>query len=131
MEGTVTSIQVFYTMITTFDNRQVIVPNSKLSNEVIVNISREGNRRLDINMKFPNGVDIKQAKTVINAAIDKAENVLAKPERRIGIGELQPDGFMMSINVWVNAHGYQDTKLAVQETVLQDIKDAGIKIQGV
>jgi small conductance mechanosensitive channel len=130
MEGTVTSIQVFYTMVTTFDNRQVIVPNSKLSNEMIVNISREGHRRLDINMKFPNGVDIKQAKAVINAAIDKAENVLAKPERRIGIGELQPDGFMMSINVWVNAHGYQDTKLAVQETVLQDIKDSGIKIQG-
>jgi small conductance mechanosensitive channel len=37
---------------------------------------------------------------------------------------------MMSINVWVNAHGYQDTKLAVQEAVLQDVKDSGIKLQG-
>jgi small conductance mechanosensitive channel len=130
LEGTVTAIEIFYTMVTTFDNRLVIVPNSKLSNEVIINISREGNRRLDLNIKFPNGADIKQSKDVINQAIDKVTNVLAKPERRIGVGELQPDGYLMSVNVWVNAHGYQDTKLAVQETILQDIKDAGIKIPG-
>jgi small conductance mechanosensitive channel len=130
LEGTVTSIQIFYTLVKTFDNRSVIVPNSKLSNEVIINISREGIRRLDINMKFNNGVDIKQAKSVINASIDKSENILKTPERRIGIGELQPDGYILSINVWVNAHGFQDTKLVLQESILQDVKDAGIKIAG-
>lgn len=130
LEGTVTEIQVFYTMVTTFDNRLVIVPNSKLSNDVIINISRQGNRRLDINIKIPNSIDIRQAKKVIDSAVDKCENVLATPERRIGVGELQPDGFLMHVNVWVNAHGYQDTKLAVQETILQDIKDAGIKLPG-
>ena len=130
LEGTVTSIQIFYTMVTTFDNQMVIVPNRKLSNEVIINISRQGNRRLDINLKIPNGIDIKQVKEVINNAVEKCENVLAKPERRIGVGELQSDGYMMSVNVWVNSHGYQDTKLAVLETILQDIKDAGIKLPG-
>jgi len=130
LEGTVTSIQIFYTMVTTFDNRMVIVPNSKLSNEVIINISRQGNRRLDINIKIPNGIDIKQVKQVINNAVDKCKNVLATPERRVGVGELQSDGFLMHVNVWVNSHGYQDTKLAVQETILQDIKDSGIKLPG-
>lgn len=51
-EGTVTSIQIFYTIVKTFDNRTVVIPNGKLSNEVIINISREGSRRLDIEMKF-------------------------------------------------------------------------------
>ncbi|MFD0749968.1 mechanosensitive ion channel family protein [Mucilaginibacter calamicampi] len=130
LEGTVTEIEVFYTMVTTFDNRQVIVPNSKLSNEVIINITRQGNRRLDINMKIPNAIDIKEVKKVINKAIDGCENVLAKPERRIGVGELQSDGYLLSINVWVNAHGFQDTRLAIQEAILQDVKDAGIKLPG-
>ncbi|PJJ79541.1 mechanosensitive ion channel family protein [Mucilaginibacter auburnensis] len=129
-EGTVTSIQVFYTMITTFDNRLVIVPNSKLSNEVIINITRQGSRRLDINMKIPNAIDIREIKAVINKAIDVNTHVLATPERRIGIGELQNDGYLLSINVWVNSHGFQDTKLAVQEAVLQAVKDAGIKLPG-
>lgn len=130
LEGTVTSIQIFYTLVKTFDNRDVIMPNSKLSNEVIINISRGGNRRLDIPMKFSNAIDIKQAKAVINSAIDKCENILKKPERRIGIGEIQPDGYIMNINVWINSHGFQDSKLAIQETILQDVKDSGIKIAG-
>ncbi|MDF2433034.1 MAG: small conductance mechanosensitive channel [Mucilaginibacter sp.] len=130
LEGTVVSIQIFYTLIKTYDNRDLIVPNGQLSNQVIINVSREGSRRLDITMKFSNNIDIKQVKSIINAAIDKAENILSTPERRIGVGELQADGYVLNIDVWINAHGFQDTKLAVQETILQDIKDAGIKIPG-
>jgi small conductance mechanosensitive channel len=131
MEGTVTSIEIFYTIVTTFDNRVVIVPNSKLSNEVIINISREGRRRLDISLKFPNNIDIKQAKSVIGAAVNKEKSILSNPEHRIGIAEVQPDGYVIGVNVWVNAHGFQDTKLALQEAILQDIKDAGIKLPGI
>jgi small conductance mechanosensitive channel len=131
IEGQVASIQIFYTIVTTYDNRSVIVPNSKLSNDVIINISREGNRRLDVALKFTNNIDYKQVKGVINAAIDKCKNILAKPDRRIGISDLQQDGYVVTINVWVAAHGYQDTKQELQETMLQDIKDAEIKIAGV
>jgi len=130
LEGTVTSIEIFYTMVTTFDNRSVIVPNSKLSNEVIINISRQGSRRLDLEIKFSNGVDIKEVKSVISDAIDKCENILKTPERRIGVAVLENDGYKIGVNVWVNAHGFQDTKLILQETILQDIKDSGIKIAG-
>src|SRR5258707_8664879 len=48
LEGKVTSIQIFYTYITTFDNRSVILPNGQLSNNMIINTSRQGTRRLDI-----------------------------------------------------------------------------------
>lgn len=130
MEGTVTSIQIFYTFVTTFDNRSVIVPNSKLSNEVIINISRQGNRRLDIELKIGNSIDFEALKAVINGAIDKCKNTLAKPERRIGVASLEGDSYKVSVNVWVNAHGFQDTKLALQELILKDVKDSGIKLAG-
>lgn len=129
-EGTVTSIQIFYTIVTTFDNRTVIVPDSQLSNQTIINTSREGTRRLDISYKFANNIDIKQAKGVISNTLDGAEECLASPKKRIDVGELQPDGYILSISVWVNAHGFQDTKLIVQEKILQNIKDSGIKIPG-
>lgn len=124
LEGTVTSIQIFYTLVLTFDNRTVVVPNSKLSNEVIINMSREGTRRLDIKLKFATGTDIVQIKKILNKAIDKCEQILKSPERRIGVAEIQPDGFLIGVDVWINAHGFYDTKLAVQEVLLQDIKDA-------
>ncbi|PWK79591.1 small conductance mechanosensitive channel [Mucilaginibacter oryzae] len=130
LEGSVTSIQIFYTIVKTFDNRIVILPNSKLSNEVIINTSREGTRRLDIELKFANNIDFNEVKAVINSSVDKSKNILETPDRRIGIAGLDPDGYRVGVNVWVHAHGFQDTKLALQENMLQDIKAAGIKIPG-
>lgn len=130
LEGTVNSIQIFYTLMTTYDNRSVILPNSMLSNNMIINISREGNRRLDIDYKFSNAVDIGQAQKVIGAIIDQEEACLKTPARRIGISQLEPDSFVMAINVWVAAHGFWDTKMRLQQALLQGLKDAGIKIGG-
>lgn len=56
-KGTVNEIRIFYTIITTYDNRMVLVPNSKLSNEVIVNLGSSGHRRRDIEIKFGNAID--------------------------------------------------------------------------
>ena len=130
MEGTVTSIQIFYTIVETFDNRVLIVPNSQLSNQMIINTSRKGTRRLDINLKFPNNIDVKKVKSVIEKSLDESEHCLKSPEKRIGMEEIQADGYVISISVWISAHGFQDTKLAVQETLFEDIKKAGIKIPG-
>ena len=130
LEGTVTSIQIFYTLMTTYDNRSVILPNSMLSNNMIINISREGNRRLDIDYKFSNAVDIEQAEKVISAIIDQEEACLKTPQRRIGISQLEADSFTLSINVWVTAHGFWDTKMRLQKALLQGLKKSGIKIGG-
>jgi small conductance mechanosensitive channel len=131
IEGTVSSIQIFYTLVTTYDNRSVIFPNGMLSNNMIVNISRQGSRRLDIMYKFGNAVDIREAKKVIDGTIVKEERCLKTPEHRIGVSLLEPDSFTLSIGVWVNAHGFEDTRLLLQEAILQDLKDAGIKIGGI
>lgn len=130
MEGTVSSIQIFYTIITTFDNKSVIVPNNKLSNEVIVNLSREGNRRLDIELKFNYGVDHEKIRDILNKAIDDSTNILHKPERRIGISSLDDNGFKVSLNVWLHAHGYHDARLELQEKIMSYIKKAGIILPG-
>jgi small conductance mechanosensitive channel len=122
MEGTVTSIQIFYTVVTTFDNRSVIYPNSKLSNEVIVNISRIGSRRLDIELKFSNAIDFSIVKQIINKAIDNNKEMLKKPERRIGISSIEENGYKVSISVWVKSHGFMDTKFAFQEKLIEDLK---------
>lgn len=129
-EGTVTAIQVFYTLVRTFDNRDLIIPNAQLLNQVIVNTSREGTRRLDIDLKFTNNIDYNEVKKILNGSIDKTDEVLTDPPRRIGIGELQPDGYLVSVNVWVNAHGFRDSKMALQEHILDDLKAGGVKIPG-
>ncbi|MEO7309848.1 MAG: mechanosensitive ion channel family protein [Chitinophagaceae bacterium] len=129
-EGTVGSIRLFYTVVTTFDNKTVIVPNSKLSNEIIVNLSMQAQRRLDIELMFSYGVDFEQVKEVVIASLHQVENLLPSPAVRIGISELGKDGYKVMINIWCSAHGFLDTSLAVNEKLMTGIKHSGIKLPG-
>jgi len=129
-EGSITSIQLFYTVLLTFDNRTVIVPNSKLSNEVIINLSRQGTRRMDIELKFGYGVAFEKVKAIIDNAISKSANVLATPPYRVGIEAMENDGYKIRINLWVNAHGFTDARLAFQETLINSFRQADVKLPG-
>lgn len=129
-EGTVTSIQIFYTIVKTFDNRTVVIPNGKLSNEVIINISREGIRRLDIEIKFNYGIDYDQIAEIFNATVDDFKECLKTPERRIGVSVLEDSGYKVAMNIWVNAHGFMDTKLAFQQELMRNLKADGVKLPG-
>ena len=129
-EGTVETIQIFFTIVKTFDNKTVIIPNSKLSNEVIVNLSREGKRRMDIEMKFNYGIDINQVKEILGKSIMERTDVLKEPVHRIGLSSIEPDGYKVMVNVWAPAHGYEDLKLLLQEKLIQDLKTAGVKLPG-
>jgi small conductance mechanosensitive channel len=129
-EGTVSSIQLFYTVVTSYDNKTVIVPNSKLSNEVITNLSRKGTRRIDIELKFNYGIDSGQVKKIIDDVILSSENLLTNPQHRIIISQLEPDGYRVMMNVWTAAHGFNDTKYALQEKLMQALKQSGIKLPG-
>lgn len=129
-EGTVTSIQIFYTIVKTFDNRTVVIPNGKLSNEVIINISREGSRRVDIEMKFAYGIDYDKIAAVFNKTVDEFKACLKTPERRIGVSVLEESGFKVILNIWVNAHGFTDTKLSFQQELMKNLKLGGIKLPG-
>jgi small conductance mechanosensitive channel len=129
-EGAVKAIRLFYTVILTFNNTTVIVPNSKLSNEIIFNLSREGIRRIDIEIKFNYGVDFEKIKNIALTSIQSFDHGLKDPPPRIGVQKFEADGYTIIINAWTKAHGFQDTRLAFQEKLLMDIKAAGIKLPG-
>jgi small conductance mechanosensitive channel len=129
-EGTVKAIKIFYTIVTTFDNRMVVIPNSKLSNEVIINISGSGSRRLDVEMKFGNAIEYATVRDTINDVLDRAQNALKIPERRIGISSIEPDGYKVMVNVWLDAHGFVDTKMEIQEKIMEALRSSGLKLPG-
>ncbi|MDB5141372.1 MAG: mechanosensitive ion channel family protein [Mucilaginibacter sp.] len=127
-DGIVTSIQLFYTVLITGDNRTVIIPNGKLFNEVIVNITREGKRRLDFELKLGYIVDVDQVKGIIDNAIKATKGVIRKPEPIVGVYALEIDGIRFTVRVWVNPNDYFDVKLFLQEKIVKDLRDADVKL---
>jgi small conductance mechanosensitive channel len=129
-DGFVTSIQVFYTVVLTHDNKTIIIPNGKLFNETIVNVSMEGKRRLDLEMKFNYGVDKDKVIGIIEKAITQSPDVLTDPAHKVGIIALEPDGFKLSIRVWIPTIKFTAVKFELHDKVLKDIVASGIKLPG-
>ncbi|HEY2727415.1 MAG TPA: mechanosensitive ion channel family protein, partial [Parafilimonas sp.] len=94
-EGTVSSIQLFYTVVISYDNKTIIVPNSKLSNEIIINLSRKGTRRIDIELKFNFGVDADKIKKLVHDVITSSKDLSTEPAHRIVVSSLEPDGYRL------------------------------------
>jgi len=118
-EGIVNSIQLFYTVVVTFDNRTVIFPNSKLSNEVIVNLSRQGQRRIDIELLIPNTLLFEDVKNKIRDVLSRDNNILDEPAPRIGISSLEADKYKIIVSAWTGATGFEEAKLQVHETLME------------
>lgn len=121
-EGEVMSIRLFYTVIRTADYRTVVVPNSKLSNEVIINLSQAGRRRLDVEMKVGYEVDFERAKNELEKTLQSAEELLVNTNNLIGISLLEPDGYRIAVSVWVDERDYPDIRFALQGRLLDVVK---------
>jgi small conductance mechanosensitive channel len=126
-DGIVESIQIFFTVITTFDNKTVIIPNSKLSNEIIVNMSQQGKRRLDLQMKFPYTSDANKIREVITNSVQESQDILPDPKPKIGVASLDIDGYVIITELWVEALSYYEVKNAVQQRILDKLKEAAMK----
>jgi small conductance mechanosensitive channel len=129
-EGVVSSIQLFYTIIISADNKTIIVPNGKLSNEIIINLSRKGTRRIDIELKFNYGIDLDSVKSIIKQTILSSQSLLSDPSHTISVSSLDPDGYKLLVNVWTSATGFNEAKHELHERILQDLKEAQIKLPG-
>ncbi|MCC8425208.1 mechanosensitive ion channel family protein [Mucilaginibacter sp. UR6-11] len=129
-DGKVISIQIFYTVLITADNKTVIIPNGKLFNEVIINVTREGKRRLDFEIKIGYAADVEQVLKVIEDSIKSNNAVLKDAGNRVGVSALEVDGVKYMVNVWVAPADVLNTRLALHEKILIDLRAAAVKLPG-
>jgi len=129
-DGRVTSIQIFYTVLLTADNKTVIIPNGKLFNEVIVNVTREGKRRLDFEVKVGYIVDIDQVKQIILDTVKANSAILNNPAIKVGVISLEVDSIRFAVNVWVKPSDFLTAKMELQENIIKALKAGGVKLLG-
>jgi len=129
-EGTVTSIQIFYTVLITPDNKTIIIPNGKLFNEVITNVTRQHKRRVDFQIRLGYYVDIDQVKQIMYDAIKNTPTVLPGEVARVGVTDLDVEGMRVTVNVWVKPEDFLTTKIALIEAILKNLRAAGVRLLG-
>jgi len=130
-EGVVTSIQLFFTTVLTYDNKTITIPNGQLSNNVVVNYTKEDKRRIDIEVKISYGIDFENLKKILITSVQQAKKLLPDPLPRVGVSALDGDKYSVVLNVWTKSHGYIDAKLELQELILDNLRKSGVKMPGV
>jgi len=126
--GTVEEISIFTTVLKTPDNKTVIIPNARLSEDNIVNWTTKGTRRVDLVMGIGYDDDIDKAKQIMADVIAKEERVLKNPAPQIALVELADSSVNFVVRPWVNAGDYWDAYFALTENIKKAFDANGISI---
>ena len=126
--GVVESISIFTTVMTTPDNKEVIVPNGAIIGGNITNYSAKATRRVDMVFCIAYGDDLQSAKAILEYIISNEERLLADPAPVITVGELADSSVNFLVRPWVNAGDYWGVLWDTTESVKLRFDEAGISI---
>ncbi len=127
-EGTVKRIEILYTILATFDNKEVIVPNAKITGDVVVNFSTNGTRRLDLSYGVAYAADLQKAKGILAKLAAQDPRVLADPAPVVAVGELKDSSVTLVMKLWCRQEDYWDLYFAMQEAVKLQFDREGVEI---
>lgn len=128
MEGTVTSIDIFYTRLLTVDNQKVVIPNGGLSNSDIVNVTNEEIRRLDLLIPISYQQDIKHIKKILGEVVDRQEFAIKEEPINIYVDSFMESSISIGIRIWTKKEDYWQLKWKLLEEIKEQFDANGISI---
>jgi len=126
--GTVKSINLFSTTLTTADNRSIIIPNGALISGNIINYTGNQNRRIDMTFDIDYKDDLKLAKNVVMEVLLAHPNVLSEPAPVVAVGALAQNSVQIVARPWVSVDVYWDTMFEITESVKLEFDKHNISI---
>jgi len=126
--GSVQEVSIFNTVMITPDNQKIIVPNSAITNDSIININANPTRRVDLVVGIGYDDDIKKAKNVLNSIIEADERVLKEKGITVAVSELADSSVNFVVRAWVNTPDYWAVKFDLTETIKITFDNEGISI---
>ena len=126
--GIVEEIQIFTTKLRTPDNKSIIIPNSKITGDNIVNYSAKDSRRMDMIVGVSYDDDYDQVKEVLQDILAKDGRILEEPAPTIGIVEFGDNSVNFAFRPWVKTAEYWDVYFALTEAIKKRFDEEGITI---
>ena len=126
--GTVKEIQIFNTIISTPDNKIIIIPNGGLSTGIMKNYSKEPTRRVDWEFGIAYGDSYEKAKAVIERLLKADSRILSSPTYFIALNSLGESSVNIVVRAWVNAEDYWNVFFSMNEKVYKTFAEENLNI---
>ena len=128
VSGTVTDIGIFYTTLTTPDNKKIVVPNGALSNSTITNYSAHDTRRISFDFSVAYSSDLALVKKVLYSCAKVDERVLQDPAPVVYVTAHGDSAVNVQLRVWVRSSDYWAVNFDMIEQVKVNFDQFGIEI---
>lgn len=126
--GSVKEIQIFVSILTTPDNKTIIIPNGPLSTGSLVNYSAQATRRVDWTFGIAYGDDVDKAFQVLDRLIAADERILKDPEPFRAVVALADSSVNIVVRCWVNSPDYWGVYFKMNEQVYKTFGKEGLSI---
>lgn len=127
-EGNVVGIDIFYSKLRTADNKSIVIPNGDLSNSVIVNVTRQPDRRMDLVIGIDYSQNINDVKNVLLGIAENSEYVLQDKAVDIFVDDFDASSVNIGYRVWVKTEEYWPARWSLLEKIKEEFDKEGIAI---
>lgn len=125
-DGTVEEVGLFLSRFRQADGTQVTLPNSLVWGNAIINFSRNGSRRIEVQIGILYGQDISLALSTLRAMIESHSLALAAPAPTVFVGESRLNTVMLVVQAWATADGYGTLLNDVRRDTPARLQEAGL-----
>ena len=115
--GSVVDVRFMQTVINTPDNKRIIIPNSHITTNHIINYTAENKRRVDLNFSISYSDDISHAKRIIAEVANNNGLILKDPAVQVFVNGHEASCISLVTRVWCKGEHYWDVFFAMQEEV--------------
>ena len=126
--GTVKTINLFSTTLSTPDNRSIIIPNGSLIGGNIINNTGNSTRRIDMVYLIDYKDDLSVVRQAVTTVLENNTRVLKSPAYVVAVETLGRDGVHLVVQPWVNVDDYADVKFEVTEAIKNEFDKHTIMI---
>ena len=126
--GVVDRVDLFNTVLTSPDNKEIIVANGAALGSNIVNYSAKGHVRLDMVFGIGYEDDLLKAKEILLNILTAQDGVLKDPAPSVTVLELADSSVNFAVRPYVTIPDYWDVYFTTHEQVKLQLDAAGISI---
>ncbi|RZJ85783.1 MAG: mechanosensitive ion channel family protein, partial [Brevundimonas sp.] len=126
--GTVQRLDLFLTQMSDANNVKIVVPNSKVFGDTILNLSGQRTRRMELKIGVGYGDNLNTAREALIGAAAAHELVLVDPAPWAGVTALLDSSVEMTLQAWTKSEDYWQTKADVLQAAKEALDAADIEI---
>ncbi len=127
-EGTVKEIKIFYTKLMTIENKVIVIPNGKLMNNSLTNVTERDERRLDLKVGISYESDLKKAKEILERLLLSHKDILTNEDWKVFVDSLADSSVVLGIRAYVKMEKYWDTRWELLEQIKLTFDEEEIEI---